>query len=470
MLTLREMAEWLGNDARNHIPAERLDAVAGFFCQDSRKAVPGSVFVCIKGEKSDGHDFAGQVAEQGVLAVIAERDPFPGQTPPVAVLRVDDSVVALNTLAARYRDRTKAIVVGVTGTAGKTSVKEVLSCVLGVKGPTAKNHMNMNTQIGLPISLLNAPEDAAFWVMEAGISEARDMDDLAGVLRPDLAVILNVGPGHLSGLGDKGVAYYKSRMLHYLAPGGRALVSADYPSLVQEAKAHGKDLKFFSTNRCDMEFFASYVGPASAATGRYEVRLEGQRYEMVAPFRGEFGSENVAAIAGAAYLLGLTPEEISMGLVGAALPAQRFSCTVKGCYTFIDDSYNSNPLSAARMLDSASEMAAEKKVPLILVMGEMLELGDGTAEAHKKLGKRMAASGASRVYWKGGQANAVESGLRQEGYAGPFVAVGSAQAFKEHLCELPLSGGVVLLKGSRGNRMEELGKVLKTDFLDMLAG
>ncbi len=459
-MNLQNMLDCLGTVQESFLPEEARAEVPAGFCIDSREALEGKVFVCIPGLKADGHDFAAEAAKRGALAILAQRDVFDG-IPPLPVLRAPDSVAALGRLAACARDSAGARLIGITGTAGKTSVKEVLAQVLSVRGPTAKNLLNRNNQIGLPLSMLGADPQAAFWVMEAGISEARDMDELGAIMRPDLAIILNVGQGHLSGLGERGVAYYKARLLAHLAPDAQALISADYPDLVREAAAYGRKLTYFSTRRGDVDYSASYLGPASAATGRYRVNLRGKACEVVAPFRGSFGSENVAAIAGAAHMCGLSPEELALGLSGAALPAQRFCCSSQGDLTLIDDSYNANPLSSSRMLEAAQEMAAESGRPLVLVMGEMLELGAESQSAHLELGRRMARSGAERIFWKGGQKDAVAEGLAQTGFAGFFAPVFDKTEFRALMEKQPLARAVILFKGSRGNRLEELAAVFK---------
>ncbi|MDR2891730.1 MAG: UDP-N-acetylmuramoyl-tripeptide--D-alanyl-D-alanine ligase [Deltaproteobacteria bacterium] len=494
MMTLREMAQCLGaleSSGTKHthwLPESALDRAPARFCLDSREVGPDDVFICLHGENVDGHDFARQAAERGALALIAEKDPqdiFDGETPPLAVLRVESSLAAITALASAWRERAASagtVVVGVTGTAGKTSVKEALAAVLERHGKTAKNFMNMNNQLGLPVNMLNAPADAVFWVMEAGINEAHDMDELGALLRPDLAVILNVGPGHLSGLGgpnSRGVPYYKSRLLAYVnqaGPCGRALINADYPDLLRESRSYALPQSLFSTKRADADYRASYVGPVSTATGKYQVQLREadgslRTFDVAAPFRGSFGSENVAAIAGAAHILGLSPEEITAGLAQAAMPRQRFSCRTYKNTMVIDDSYNSNPLSASRMLEAAVEMAAEKKLPLFLVMGEMLELGEEAEEIHLQLGRNMAKTGAKLVLWKGGQADSVREGLKQGDFTGEFKVTQELNEFLDAICSAHKQAGacgVVLFKGSRGNRLErfvagfqnELGKNL----------
>lgn len=425
---------------------------------DSRAVEPGDVFVCIAGERFDGHDFATQVVAQGAVALIAERDPFaanPAARGAAVVFIVAKAVAALGRLARFHRDRCSARVVGVTGTAGKTTVKELLAQVLAVRGPTARNHMNLNNQIGLPVSMLAATGDEAFWVMEAGISEPHDMDELGAILKPDVALVVNVGAGHTAGLGDRGVAHYKARLLAHLAPGGCALVSADYDDLVREARSVGvASLLFFSAKGRQVSYRAAYVGPVDMGRGNYRLWLDGATVDVTAPFRGEFGAENIIAVAAVAHQLGLTGEEIARGMAQAELPRQRFACTRIGKWTVIDDTYNANPLSAARMVDAAAEMADGGS--LVYVLGEMLELGTVAEAEHEKLGRHVAATSAAAVLWKGGCGDAVAAGLAAGKYNGTFATVTDAGAFLDRFGALGLDGGVVLFKGSRGNRLEQL--------------
>ncbi len=438
------------------------DVVPAGVQTDTRVLKKGELFFCISGERFDGHTFARTAVEKGACAVVAERPPFSmdemctmecaeGGVP---LLMVRNSVEALGKLAAYHRQMAKAVVVGVTGTAGKTTVKEVLSQVLSVRGETARNHLNLNNQIGLPISMLAASGDERFWVMEAGISEPQDMDELAGVLRPDLALVLNVGSGHTQGLGDKGVAYYKARMLNYVAKGGVGLVSGDYPELVREAKRNFKDVRFFSVQDPSVPYSAAYVGPESATSGRYAVNLDGKAFELVAPFRGAFAAENVIAIAAAADILGLKSDEIIRGFADARLPEKRFCCQQRGRWLVIDDSYNANPLSSARMLETATEMAGSEA--LMLVMGEMRELGHEAEDAHVQLGRNMARTGAAVMFWVGGHGADVRRGLAEAGWQGELCEVETPEAFVNRFADMTLRSGTVLFKGSRGNRLERL--------------
>ncbi len=432
---------------------------------DSRVLREGELFFCISGERFDGHTFARAAVEHGACAVVAERPPFSVEemcgmrceAGGVPLLIVRNSVEALGKLAAFHRQQASATVVGVTGTAGKTTVKELLAQVLVARGETARNHLNLNNQIGLPVSMLAASGAERFWVMEAGISQPHDMDELAAILRPDLALILNVGAGHTQGLGDKGVAHYKARLLSYVPQGGIGLVSADYPDLVTEAKSTRTELRFFSRRDVSVAYRAAYAGPESGVRGRYHVWLDGRECEVVAPFQGGFAAENVIAVAAAAHLLGLSSQEIVAGFAQARLPEKRFCCQRRGRWLVIDDSYNANPLSSGRMVETAHEMAADGS--LMLVMGEMRELGEEAAAAHEALGRAMAATHADAIFWTGGHADDVRQGLEAGGWTGTLQTARTPEEFMNGFMDSELRSGVVLFKGSRSNRMERMVEV-----------
>ncbi|WP_270229085.1 UDP-N-acetylmuramoyl-tripeptide--D-alanyl-D-alanine ligase [Desulfovibrio legallii] len=467
-LSYAEIAAHLG------LPGSRDDRLLTTAVTDSREACPGALFVCVPGSRVDGHDFAAAAVERGAGAVLAQR-PLPPVGAPV--LLVPDTVTALGRIAALWRSRTRARVVGITGTAGKTTLKEVLAQVLAVRGQTARNALNHNNQIGMPRAMLATDGQEDFWVLEAGISHAGDMDALGSVLRPDLGLVLNAGAGHTEGLGAKGVAWHKARLLHYLASGGLGLICADYPDLVREASAYDADVRLFSATGRRADFAAAYLGPAPLSgaavadgaenpppiveQGLFRVRLEGVTFTLAAPFRGAYGAENVAAVAAAAHVLGLSMEEIAQGLGRAVLPAQRLARQRLAGWLLLDDTYNANPLSMQRMLEAAAGQAVG--APLVAVLGEMLELGAQAAPCHEVLGRQLAALGPAAVFWKGGQAEAVHAGLQRGGYGGPWLPVADAADFattwEKTAGRLP--GGVVLFKGSRGNRLELLLAALR---------
>jgi len=320
--------------------------------------------------------------------------------------------------------------------------------------------------------MLNASVDASFWVMEAGISEAGDMEELGQMLRPDVAIILNVGDGHVSGLGELGVAVHKARLIDSVQPGGTAVISMDYPDLNRQVDERLGDL---SRRGVQLLRFSHLSGTGAAADvakayaraayagpgGVYKVWTKNLHFEVETPFRGDFGSENVAAIVAVAVKLGLSREEISEGFALARLPEQRFCAERFPHCTLLDDSYNANPLSATRMIQAARSMADEYGQSLALVMGEMLELGVKAESAHEALGESMAQARPEVVFWKGGHAEDVLRGLSKGGYAGKFYPVADALEFDALLEKSGLKDVLVLFKGSRSNKLECLVAVFR---------
>jgi UDP-N-acetylmuramoyl-tripeptide--D-alanyl-D-alanine ligase len=419
---------------------------------DSRAVTEGQLFVCIPGQRADGHEFAGEALEAGAGAVLAQRMPenLPADAP---LLLVPDTVRALGQIAAHWRQQCAATVIGVTGTAGKTTVKEILAQLLSRRGVTARNLLNLNNQIGLPLSILDTTGTEEFWVMEVGISQPQEMDELGAILRPDLAVVLNAGTGHAAGLGARKIPYYKAQILKYLNRGGRGLVSADYPELVRECRSLCPNLSFFSADGKQVTYRAAYSGPAEGGRGLYRLWLDGAPLDVEAPFRGRYGAENIIAVAAAADMLGMSRADIAAGLAEACLPVQRFAQRVAGPWLIIDDSYNANPLSCRRMLEAAVEMAQGS--PLVCVMGEMGELGEVAEMEHEQLGRFLAAALPRAIFWKGGHREAVLNGLGREHYFGEFIPVDSPEEFCHAFARLNLAGGIILFKGSRFNRLEE---------------
>ncbi len=422
---------------------------------DSRAVAPGDLFFCLKGERFDAHSFAVQVAEAGAAAIVASR-PLEGLSCPV--LLVDDTQTALGRLARCWRDRfgqrAGTTVVAVTGTAGKTTLKELLAQTLGAVRHVAKNHKNFNNQVGLPLSMLAADGSEDAWVMEAGISQPHDMAELGAIIAPDLAVVLNIGPAHLQGLGDlQGVARAKASLLAHLAPGGQGLCCMDYPELWAEATRLLPGVHGFSAVNSFAKYYARFEEALPGGRGLFEIIVDGQAFWAELPACGAHFAENAAAVAGACHLLGLSPDEIASGLGAASLPDQRFCCAEAGCWNVVDDTYNANPLSMRRSIEAARLMAGEGQ--LVLVLGDMKELGQGAAQAHQDLGAVIMAAKPSAVFFQGEFAPQVASGA--QGVA--LTAVTQPAQVLAALANLE-AGGTILVKGSRSCRMEAYAKAL----------
>jgi len=413
---------------------------------DSRAVQSGDLFFCIVGQKLDGHEFARQAVDNGAVAVVASTP----QDLSVPVLLVRDTTLALGRLARCWRERSAARVVGVSGSAGKTTVKEMLAQVLSLHGSASKNFRNLNNQIGLPLSILEMSGQEDFWVLELGISRPGDMDELGYILAPDAALLINIGGCHLEGLGSlAGVAEQKSVLLDHVRTGGFACVSADYPLLARECAK--RSLRKVTFSGCGAVADYSCTGQESVPDGiLYVLRAKGRDIRLHVSSTVHV-PENVAAVTAMAMELGVPPRTIEAGLASFSPVAQRFVQNRVGSWLFIDDTYNANPVSMAQSIREAERIAQGRR--LVLVLGEMRELGEDSARAHSELGSLVASTSATHCFFYGRHVSDVQSGLG--GYGGVFAAVNSGEELLQAVAGLRGEGGVMLFKGSRGCRMEQ---------------
>jgi len=420
---------------------------------DSRAAAPGMLFCCLPGTRVDGHDFASQAVNQGAAAVLASRE-LPELAGRAPVLAVPDVLAAMGLLARHWRRRVRPVVAALSGSAGKTTAKEMLASIAALLGPSIKNPGNFNNQLGLPLSMLKAEETDRLWVLELGISRPGDMETLAGICEPDLAVVHNIGSAHLEGLGSlRGVARAKAALLGFVGEGGVALASADYPLLWEEAQKANPRVLPMSTRDASAPYFCAFQGCGPDGRGIYRLILAGEALRVELPCQGAHLAENVLAAAASAHALGADARRIAQGLAGVALPRGRFAVREAGACVVIDDTYNANPLSMAAAIESARAMAGD--APLTLVLGEMGELGGETGQAHEELGQVIGRLGCSQVFFKGPSAELVRKGLTRSGFAGRFVPVSGPADIAGLAGDLGAQRSTVLFKGSRSQRMEE---------------
>lgn len=421
-------------------------------CADSRAVRPGDLFVCLPGNRSDGHNHAGEAIKAGAVAVLAERD-LPECAAPVLV--VENTQLALGKLAQWWRGQTRAKVVCVTGSCGKTTCKDALSAILGQSCRISATKGNYNNQIGLPLTILNANAGDDFWIIELGISQDGDMDYLGPITRPDLAIILNAGDSHLEGLGKKGVAWHKARLLNWLAPGGMALINGNYPALIRESAAYNENKIIFGSPD------ARFQCADSCGSGEYSFFIDGKRENFITPYAGKHVAETCLAAVAAASLLHSPIAAIRSGLKSASMPQSRFTPFTYGKFILIDDSYNANPLSMRASLAACAEMAKAQNKPFIAVLGEMGELGEEAHKLHGELGKDLLLYDPNIVFWKGNYAQEIAEGAAGV-FDGKFFAINNKDEFLEIWKNLPLhDGAIILFKGSRLNRLEIFVETLK---------
>ena len=419
---------------------------------DSRLVRPGDLFICLCGQNMDGHVFADQAVKNGAAAVVSHH-PMPGFSVPVML--VEDTLKALGRLGRYWRFRKGKNVVAITGSAGKTTTKEMLSDVLGTAYKTGRNYKNWNNQIGLPLSILKFSGEEDFWVLELGINNPYDMDELGEIACPDQAVILNVGPCHLQGLENvEGVARSKALILDHLQGPHRAFVCRDYTLLEKELDARpGIKPVWFSCMGKDAVYSLEYTIP-----DQYKVREGRNVFDLESVPGGEQYCENICAVWAVARHAGMTPAQITAGLRLFRAQDQRFSVYDLGPWTIIDDTYNANPLSMSRAVKSARKLAGNRD--LLLVLGDMAELGHAEAEAHEGLGRLISEVGCQGILYFGKNAGIVRSALNS-GHTDLFFEIRNQQHFKSLLTRLGSREGTILFKGSRSTGMENYVKYFR---------
>lgn len=450
-LTLADVERCLSGMAEEGHDTVTINAVQ----TDSRTVEKGDLFFCIQGENFDGHEFAEQAAKKGAAAIITSQM----ITVDVPTIMVRDTTEALGRVAACWRDMCGAKLIAVTGTAGKTTVKEMLYAVVSQKFTTAKNYRNFNNQIGLPMSMLKSSCEQEVWIMELGISKHGDMEELARIACPDIAIITNVGPGHLEGLGDvAGVALAKTTLLKYLRQGGSAIIGRDYPLLWDAARELvDAPIGFSAKEISDTSSIASFLGVSEdrEGWGRFRLQTPEGDGELEAPFCGEHYAENLACVAAVAFELGMNRDDVVTGIQSLAADSQRFCCKLSADALVIDDTYNANPLSMARSIETAAEMAGDR--PLVLVLGDMRELGAEAVQRHEELGQLVKDIAPAAFFYRGDHCGDVICGWGEDAKVN---SVTGPDDFMKAWRNMGLSGAVVLVKGSRSLRMEEYANAL----------
>ncbi len=416
---------------------------------DTRTIAPGDLFFALRGPQFDGHDYAASAMEKGAAGVVAERNlGLPGQ------LVVEDTLAAMQKLAAWARCRWGGRVVGVTGSAGKTTTKDVIANLLGVEMAVGKTIGNLNNHFGLPLSILRLPDESRAAVLEMGMNHAGEIRALARIARPDVGVVTNVGYAHVEAFGSiEGVAFAKRELIEELAPDGVAVLNAD-DRLVAGFRevCRGRVVTYGLAESAD-------VTAENVDFGTDGVRFDCRGVSFESPLVGRHGLSNVLAGIAVAEVFGIAAERLRDAVRSLAPGKMRGERLEHNGVVIWNDSYNSNPEAARAMLDVLRETPAKRR---IAVLGEMLELGQSTEPLHREIGRYVAVEGVDVLIGIRGAARfiveeAVKAGL-SDGAAFFFEDPVAAGDF---LCARLRAGDAVLFKGSRGVRVERaLDRVL----------
>lgn len=415
---------------------------------DSRQAEPGGLFVAFSGRHTDGHDHARQAGRSGAVAVLGSRPT------PLPTVVVEDTRSALQTLAVRVvsRLRERLTVIGLTGSQGKTSTKDLLAAVLAGGAPTIATFGSFNNELGVPLTMLRADIATRCLVLEMGARHLGDITRLTDLVAPDIAVVLNAGQAHLGEFGSRAaIARTKGELVRGLAPGGTAVLNADDPRVVaMRSLTGGPVLTFGRAEHADVRV----LGLSLDRLGRpsFTLRSGGTSTPVSLPHVGAHQALNASAAAAAGLALGVPLDVSAAALATATLSRWRMHVSVlDGGATLIDDSYNANPDSTRAALDALAAIEGGRR---IAVLGEMLELGDESETQHRAVGE-YAAVRADRVVAVGEAARSIAEGAGERA-----VVLADNGAAVDWLRHHLAADDVVLVKASRGARLDEVAAAL----------
>ena len=418
---------------------------------DSRTIKPGEVFVALRGENFDGHDFVETVAKSGATGALVDAN-WNGNVPNnFVLLRAADPLQAYQALAANYRKSLTLKVLAITGSNGKTSTKDFAASVLARKFRVTKTEGNFNNHVGLPRTILEATSDDEVGVWEIGMNHPGEIAALSKIAAPDAAIITNVGAAHIEFMGSReAIAREKGALAEAVRPQGTVILNADDPFSQGIAARATAKVVFAGTTGGTVR--ANEI--SQSADGSEFTILEGaHRCRAQLPVAGLHMVQNALLAIAAGRAFGLSIEECAAGLAAAPLTKARLQIKEIGGVQFLDDSYNANPDSMKAALRTLVELDTEGK--RIAVLGEMRELGVESERGHREVGETAATLGVDRLITIGDAAQLIAEGARTAGLDKVSSARSTAEAARL-LGEIAEPGDLVLIKGSRAARTEEV--------------
>lgn len=407
-MTLRAMTQAV--NGIYHGNGEDYDKEITAITIDSRKVTEGGLFIAIKGERSDGHDFIGQCFEKGAVCVISEKE-LPDEER--SYIQVESSLQALKDLALLYRNNLDVKVVGITGSVGKTSTKETISSVLSEKYRVLKTLGNFNNEIGLPLTVFRLTEDDEVAVLEMGISDFGEMDRLSKIAQPDICVITNIGFCHLENLGTRdGILKAKTEIFNHMNPDGIVIVNGDDDKLSTISQVHGKRPLVFGISNKDGVYADNIksLGLDGTSFTIHGIKTSDNysTFDLTVPVPGHHMVYNAMAAALVGSVLGLSSIEIERGVKNLKTIAGRNNIIKENGFTIIDDCYNANPVSMKASLDVLDTAIGRK----VAILGSMFELGENEKQMHYDVGMYLGTKDIDVLITAGDLAAQIAAGTR----------------------------------------------------------
>jgi len=435
---------------------------------DSRKLMEGYLFIATRGERVDGHSFISQAFEKGCLGVVCEKLPENIAGP---CILVEDSFKALQDIAAYYRQQLSVKVVGITGSVGKTSTKEVIAGVLSEKYKVLKTEGNFNNEIGLPLTVLKIREEHEVAVLEMGINHFGEMHRLSCIAKPDVCVITNIGQCHLEFLIDRdGILRAKSEIFDFMNPDGVVCLNGDDDKLTTVKEVYGKEPIFFGTGEnCDiiaktvenlgLDGSKAYVEEKIKIKNRFNNTIyknadeSAGSYEIRVNIPGEHMVLNALAAIAVGRTLGLSTKQLTEGIAKTASVGGRSNIIRDDKLTVIDDCYNANPVS----MKAAIELLETANTRKVALLGDMFELGENEEQLHFEVGSFLAEKKIDMAICVGTLAEEIYKAAKESNIKCVWFA--SKKELTENIHQLIENNDTVLIKASHGMGFSELVEI-----------
>lgn len=439
--TLQEAAAALG------LPQMQAQATLADVCTDTRKIQPGSLFVCLRGERFDGHSFASQAAQLGAAALLVDH-PVDADVPQLVVT---DTGKALLQLAGWYRRRFQLPVVGLTGSVGKTTTKEFIALVLGAKYNTLKTQGNLNNEIGVPQMLFRLEDSHTAAVIEMGMNHFGEISRLTRAVAPTVGLITNIGVSHIENLGSRaGILQAKLEILEGMAPDAPLIVNMDN-DMLRTVKLGDRPLLTFAIDDQSADFTATDIAEQGSTT-TFTVHHSTFTQPVTIPTVGIHNVYNALAAMAVGYVTGVDPAAAASALANYVPAGMRQNLVQVGGVQVIEDCYNASPDSMRAALQTLGKLPVHRRYA---VLGAMLELGDYAKEAHTQVGKMAAENGIDGVLAYGADAAYIVEAAKQAGLENARL-FDTKEALAQSLVQQVQPGDGVLFKGSRGMHLEDV--------------
>lgn len=439
--TLQEAAAALG------LPQMQAQAALADVCTDTRKIQPGSLFVCLRGERFDGHSFASQAAQLGAAALLVDH-PVDADVPQLVVT---DTGKALLQLAGWYRRRFQLPVVGLTGSVGKTTTKEFIALVLGAKYNTLKTQGNLNNEIGVPQMLFRLEDSHTAAVIEMGMNHFGEISRLTRAVAPTVGLITNIGVSHIENLGSRaGILQAKLEILEGMAPDAPLIVNMDN-DMLRTVKLGDRPLLTFAIDDQSADFTATDIAEQGSTT-TFTVHHSTFTQPVTIPTVGIHNVYNALAAMAVGYVTGVDPVAAAAALANYVPAGMRQNLVQVGGVQVIEDCYNASPDSMRAALQTLGKLPVHRRYA---VLGAMLELGDYAKEAHTQVGKMAAENGIDGVLAYGADAAYIVEAAKQAGLENARL-FDTKEALAQSLAQQVQPGDGVLFKGSRGMHLEDV--------------